>query len=501
MFCLGRLWLSCMLLVGVCAAVSTVAQEGALSDYSNAIAAGDQLLQDGEFEQAVKAYSEAIQLNANDPQGYTGRGDAYRQLKEYAKAQKDYNDANSKSFSGPSTRLQFGRGSLYLERQQLQLAVPDLQAAYDTDPENPAFMFALGKAFALGGAGAEAEELLNDYIEIDNNNAEAYAMRGRAFAAQLDFDLAIADLQTAINLDPTDSDTFFTLGIVRYQEKEYDAATDAMAKSIELYEPEEGQDEIPSQVYLTKASIHEDAAKQAIEDEEITRQLKASATTCDDLLERLGDDASMAAVRAAALFRRGVAERYLGQFATAVRTLSDAINNNPELAEAYFRRGICWLELNEAALAIRDFTTAQNIQFDKPRYYLWHGIALAKQESYYEAIEAYNGAIALSNRYVDAFLNRGHAWMKLEEYDKAIEDFNKCILLEPTNGQHYFKRGVAFALLEDHDSAIRSFTNAIYFDPDLIDSYDWIADEYERTNQVSLAGEYRVKAAELRGEQ
>jgi tetratricopeptide (TPR) repeat protein len=465
----------------------------------NAMAAGDQYLADEDYQSALQAYTQVTELAAFSPLGYIGRGDVYREMGDLEKALAEYNKAGQNSTGQPIPRLSYGRGKLYLDVGQIGLAAQELQAAYDADNNNQTYRLSLAKAYATGGAGPQAEQLLNAYIEEDDQNAEAYALRGRAFAAQQKFELAMADLQRAIELDPTEYETYFTLGIVRYQEKDYEAAIEAMTKSLELFEPKE--DGLPfAQGFLTKASIHEDAAKATDDAELATQQLDACIATCNNLLGLLPEGQASTGIRSATLFRRGVAERLLGQFAAAVGSLTEAINENPELAEAYFRRGICWFELDEADLAVRDFERSQNIQYQNPRYYLWEGLAEAKKGDYYKAIASYNEAIALSNRYVDAFLNRAHAFMKLGEYQQAIADFNQCISLEPTVGTHYFKRGVAQSLDGDREGAIRSFTNAINFEPQLIDSYEWLAREFDQKGDRELAAEYRARAAELRSE-
>lgn len=474
----------------------------ALEAYQLAVAAGEQYLVDEDYKAAIKAYTEATKVQGfgQRPEALIGRGDAYRLDEQFERALGDYNVAFQAMgiLDGPAqARLQYGRGKLYLDIGQIGLAAQDLQAAYDTNSDNTDYLFALGKAYAIGGAGKQAEELMNKFIEQDDQNAEAYALRGRAFAAQQKFDLSLADLERAIELDGTDSDTFLTLGIIRYQQQEYGAATEALGKAIELFEPKE--DGLPfTQAFLTKAAIHEDAAKATDDIELAETELRASIDTCNELLGQLAENEATAGVRSAALFRRGVGERLLGQFADAVRSLTAAINANPEMAEAYFRRGICWFELEEAELAVTDFERAQNIEYDNPRYYLWEGLAEATKGDFYKAIESYNEAISLSNRYVDAYMNRARAFMKLGDYQQAIEDFNQCIGLEPTKGRHYFERGIACALADQPEMAIRSFTNAINFEPNLIDSYEWLARELDKTGKGDLATEYRSRAAELK---
>src|SRR5690606_8284851 len=151
------------------------------------------------------------------------------------------------------------------------------------------------------------------------------------------------------------------------------------------------------------ASVHEEAGK-ASDDPEIQRQaFEHAIDICNVLLDLLPEEESqqMAQIKLQILFRRGVAQRLLGDFTAAAQSLTEAININPEFGEAYFRRAIVYTEMQEGPLALRDLEAAQALKFDDARAYLWEGITYAQMGEYRNAIRSYNEAISFSNRYVD----------------------------------------------------------------------------------------------------
>jgi Tfp pilus assembly protein PilF len=56
---------------------------------------GAKYLDEGNYQEAVLAFTAAIEIDPKNPDAYVGRGDAYIELGEYDKAADDYEDAIS----------------------------------------------------------------------------------------------------------------------------------------------------------------------------------------------------------------------------------------------------------------------------------------------------------------------------------------------------------------------------------------------------------------------
>jgi tetratricopeptide (TPR) repeat protein len=300
-------------------------------------------------------------------------------------------------------------------------------------------------------------------------------------------------------LNPDDHETYFTLGIVYLRAEDYQHAVEQLAKAIEHYKPKAGQEDLPYvQGYLTLATAYIELGKTTKDEAARKAAYHSAIATGDKLLKQLDTkNPQYAQAHAAALYACGVAERMLGEYGTAIKTFSQAIELNPALGDAYFRRGICFHLLGEDKMAISDFEQAAHISFDDPRANLWAGFTYAKLGDYHKALRAYGDAIAASDRYTPAYYNRGLTYMALGEYEKAIADFDEAMRLDPTKADYYFKRGVAHEKLKDYKEASESFATAIEFDNRHAGAYRHMADALQALGRTELAAEYRQKADQL----
>ena len=64
--------------------------------------------------------------------------------------------------------------------------------------------------------------------------ADAYFNRGNSYAQQQKYDLAIADYERAIEIDPDDSNAYYNRGCYYFQRKEYDLAIADFNRTIKL---------------------------------------------------------------------------------------------------------------------------------------------------------------------------------------------------------------------------------------------------------------------------
>lgn len=496
----------------LCCGATALAQDNLDEAAGTALERGAAALEQEEFETARKEFSDAIAgSQLLDPRGYIGRARALVGLELYQEALEDFKVALDRA-SGADPAVQalrgialYYRGKMYLDLggQNLSAALPDLQAAYETNRDNLDYAFALGKLYALAsantpGLGEQAEPLLTQFLDENPDDAEALRLRGQALAAQGDLEDALADLNRSLELEPNNHEGYFALAIVYLREEEYEQSINALGQSIETFEPEEGQEEQPfSQAYITMAIAYEELGKLTEDKSKARKAYERSVATCDQLLGLLPDTPESAGTKFNTLYRKGINERLLEQFGPAVDSFTEAIDLNPEFGEAYFRRAICFNEMGEERLALRDLQATQALNFEDARAYLWEGITYAELGEYRDAIRSYNEAISLSNRYVDAYLNRGHAYFKLGEYKSAIDSFNECIRLQPAQSSHYYKRGLCYEELGETESAVRSYMNSIQFNENYALPYDKLIPLLQQEGRGGLASQYRSKRSQL----
>jgi tetratricopeptide (TPR) repeat protein len=474
--------------------------EAAREEGSQAIAAKD-------YEKAFAAYTKLLRYGSEKPyerpldvlMGYTGRGQALAGMQEYDTAMEEFKFATDQSQN--FTPALIARGQMFLEMGAVADALSDFQAALKYDRGNVQAQFGLGKSYAMAGYSEQSIKPLSRVIAAEPQNAEAYRLRGTGYAGVLKVQEALADLQEAIALNPQDYEAYYTLALVYLREEQFDKAAEEVRRAIQNYTPKPGQEGIPyMNGYLTLATTYIEYGKKTTDPDAKKAAFQAAIDQSETLLNQMDKrNPGYAPYRAAALHSRGVGERMQGELGKAIRTFTEAIELNPNLAEAYFRRGICFNLIGEDKMAIADFVQSANLNIEQPdpRANLWEGFTHAKSGDYLEAVRAYGNAIAASDRYTPAFVNRGLAYMQLEEFDKAIADFNEAIRLEPAQAEHYYKRGVAYARQADYEKASASFATAIALNDKHVDAYRQMASMMQQLGRTELASEYRQKANQL----
>jgi tetratricopeptide (TPR) repeat protein len=468
---------------------------------------GDAALKAGDYPAALAAYNDLIVNAAKaNPQaaqemalvGYVGRGRALAGLKEYEAALEDFkyiidNDPNN-------VAALIARGTLNLDINRPDEALVDFQTSVKAQRGNLEAMFGLGKALVTVGKAEEAVQPLTRVITADPKNAEAYRLRGTAYINQFKTKQSIEDLQQAISLNPDDHESYLTLGMIYMRAEEYQNAVEQFAKSIEHYKPKTGQEDVPFVGgYINLATAYTELGKNTKDEAAQKAAYQSAIDECEKLLKLLDSkNPAHAQVRAATIFTRGVAERMLGEYVTAIKSFTEALELNPELGDAYFRRGICFHLLGEDRMAISDFEQASHMAYGDPRFSLWAGFTYAKLKDYHKALRAYGDAIAASDRYTPAYYNRGLAYLALGDYEKAIKDFNDALRLDPTRADYYYKRGIAQEKLRDYQKAAESFATALEFDSQHADAYRHMSDVMTSLGRTELSDEYKLKAEQLR---
>ena len=97
------------------------------------------------------------------------------------------------------------------------------------------FLIACGPSYADEEAGLdEAFNSLNSAIESDPSNAESYFNRGNIYEGREMDDKAISDYTKAIDLKPRYAEAFINRGIVYYKRAEFERAILDYTRALEL---------------------------------------------------------------------------------------------------------------------------------------------------------------------------------------------------------------------------------------------------------------------------
>ena len=163
---------------------------------------GDRLnlvIADWAYEEAVKCWTEAIELNPNNFLAYESRG-YYFHLGHVGRFEEAIADYTKAIELRPGTADNyFYRGETYLNLGERKLAQKDFERALGLNPQMSAPLGELAYLYATSGQPQKAIEFANRALETNERNWRAYYSRGLAFFSLNDFDAALADAQSALD--------------------------------------------------------------------------------------------------------------------------------------------------------------------------------------------------------------------------------------------------------------------------------------------------------------
>ncbi|GHV03778.1 hypothetical protein FACS189485_07740 [Spirochaetia bacterium] len=274
--------------------------------------------------------------------------------------------------------------------------------------------------------------------------AEAWFMRGKAYAEEGYHDLALEAFTQAIVLNPNNADCYFHR----------------------------------AEWYFWRAN------KGLCVFEQIMTAYEQAIADYTQVITLAPDNA-------AAYVQRGRAYVQTFECEPAIADYTRAIGLEPDNIDAWYYRGKAYWAQHENDKALTDYAVAIRLNpCHAPAYegcgdvYAGQGI-LDNEDNYDRAIEYYTQAINLVFDYhlglmpirdismplilypevASFYTSRGLVYSVMRESDKAIEDYNQVILIAP-DAEAYYHRGTEYYYKGDYDTAIEDFTTAIKLDPD-----------------------------------
>lgn len=151
----------------------------------------------GKYQQAIRAYSESIELVPAYTSAYLFRGLTHRELGDFEAAIRDLNKVVSLDPSADSYRT---RADSYARHGDLDKAIADY----------------------------------NKVLELDPKSASGFRNRGTAYGEKKNYERAIEDLSRAIELEPQEAQWVFDRAMLKAKHGQYDAAMIDAEKALAL---------------------------------------------------------------------------------------------------------------------------------------------------------------------------------------------------------------------------------------------------------------------------
>jgi tetratricopeptide (TPR) repeat protein len=347
------------------------------------------------------------------------------------------------------------------------------------DNDSPCYIFrAIESANDLvqsGIAHIEKYELdaaiadLDTAISIDPRLVSGFFNRGRARQIKGDDDKAISDFSEALRLDPTNHKSLTERARIWFKRKEFDRAITDATDAFKI-NPDDG-DALSVRAFAYGGKNDAD-------------------NTIRDLTDMLRIDPekySYALIERASLWE---AKNAYDQ-AIADLTLLIANSNSPGLL---VRRGRAYIRKGDALSGLRDADEAVRLAEDSADGYQIRGEALRALRRPNEAIPEYRLALRLVTEDskkeeirsalrelgasdnaptvgVDELLKSAEEWLRKGELDRAIADANQASLVQPRSARVFLFRASVWASKGDNNRALSDYSKALEFSPKNVNAY------------------------------
>ena len=173
---------------------------------------GCALVNSGNPQKAIGAFTKAVKLNPTYEKFYVFRGNTYGELGNNKQAVKDI--AKAIKLNPKYVNAYVSRGNAYARSGSYQQAVKDYSMAVKLNPKHEEAYCYRGVAYGAMGKEHHALEDFSRAIKLNPEYEKAYFYRGLAYAESERYHQALEDLNKAVELNPGDAEAYFNRGRV-----------------------------------------------------------------------------------------------------------------------------------------------------------------------------------------------------------------------------------------------------------------------------------------------
>jgi tetratricopeptide (TPR) repeat protein len=367
-------------------------------------AQGLQLHSEGQLEQAMLAYEQALKLAPKHFQAMHHVGIAAFQMGD------------------PGLAEHFIRSALAIN--------PDVAKAHTN----------LGNALKEQQRFEDALQSYEAALALQADDPDTYYNRGAVLQALQRHEEALDSYDRALALNGSDGQAWSNRGVVLKDLGRHEAALESVDRALAL-------DARNVEAHCNRGNILND------------RGDAESALGAYDLALELFPG------YAEAWYNRGRALYSLERYEDAVQSYGKALALNPNLVQAYNNRAMALRKLNRLKDALVDCQQAIALQRDYVEAYRTQGQVLREMGRADMAALSYEAVILLDKDDAKALQQRALALNDAKEHEAALESVERAIAMEPDTADFYLTRGVIQRRARMYDAAIDSARKAVELAP------------------------------------
>jgi tetratricopeptide (TPR) repeat protein len=199
---------------------------------------GWEQVEKGNYEQAIRYFTEAIDLNHKDAESYYSRGTGYSHKGQYDQAILDFSKALE--ISPRNAKPYYNRGIIFYRKGEYDQAISDFNKVLEINPMDAEAYYNRGITYCKKGQHDQAIFDFKKAFEINPNNPRylvTYVDHEIAyFEDKGQYDQAISNYTKALEINPRDAKVYINRGRAYYLKGEYDRSWEDFRKALDLDE-------------------------------------------------------------------------------------------------------------------------------------------------------------------------------------------------------------------------------------------------------------------------
>jgi tetratricopeptide (TPR) repeat protein len=337
---------------------------------------------------------------------------------------------------------------LYMKGRQLVMdgeyekAIPMLEKAIASDPENAFINHQLAELYLRTGKLEQAEALSKKAVEKEPDNVEYRATLGGIYAANHKYEEAKQQYARVSELDPSNPKSALLIGILEAEAGDLDGGARTLTKAIN-----DNEDNFMAYFYRAKIYLEMEKMDKAKSDLAKCQALRPSfveaGTALGLLHERLSEiDEAIKAysqIRGNGRFRKRLAQLYLqkNQFDKALSELLEYEQLEPDDYTTRVKIGLLFFELKRFDEAKERFNAIlkEQSEADNVRFYL--AAVYEETKEYDKALKNFLKVTKDSSFYKEAMLHVGFIYRAQSKTDDGISFAKKLIKANPDVVEFY----------------------------------------------------------------
>jgi tetratricopeptide (TPR) repeat protein/S1-C subfamily serine protease len=404
-------------------------------------------------QEIIQAITGVIVPNTNAKADiWIERGGQLWRLERYEEAIKAFDEAIKQNDPDNVYLAWYGKGLALFELDKDQPAIEALQQAINTLPKredlknfHSSILQKQSVVYRYLENYEQALTVINQAISLVPNNSNHYNEKLVVLRELNRYDEGLAAINKAIELAPRAA-WYGNRGLLYYDQQEYELALADYNKAIEL-NPNHAN------AYNNRGGVYQDQQKYELALADYSKAIELNRND------------------AMAYYNRGVVYYDQQKYELALADYNKAIELNPNDASAYTNRGNLYYDQQKYELALADYNKAIKLNRNHANAYYNRGNLYFNQQKYELALADFTKAIKLNPNDAKAYNNRGLLYFAQQKYELALADFNKAIEINPNHANAYYNRGVLYFAQQKYDLALADFSKAIELNRNFANAY------------------------------